>query len=188
VVSALVARFREAMTANAARVHGPFPAGDAGPAAARLAVERAGERPVAVSTGDPLVARLELPAHLAGAGAAVLTPDDPAWRQALATAGAGVTGAAWGLAATGTVGLCCGPGSPRATSLVPPAHVCVVEVGDLVEDLAEALRRLAAEPSGLASGLVWVSGPSRSADIELTLTLGVHGPASVDVVLVDGPG
>jgi L-lactate dehydrogenase complex protein LldG len=65
-------------------------------------------------------------------------------------------------------------------SLVPPAHVCLLRAGDLVEDLAEALARL----DSLPSGLVWISGPSRSADLEMTLTLGVHGPASVDVVIV----
>jgi L-lactate dehydrogenase complex protein LldG len=140
---------------------------------------------VAVSIADPLVARLDLAARLAAAGAEVLLPDDPTWQQALASAGAGVTGAIFGLAATGTVGVPCGPGSPRATSLVPPAHVCLVRTADVVEDLAEALARLSTLPSGLPSGLAWVSGPSRSADLELTLTLGVHGPASVDVVLVD---
>ena len=178
-------RFRAAMTDNSARVHGPFPADAAGAVAADLARVRARGRAVAVSIADPLVARLALPARLAAAGVEVLLPDDPSWREALASAGAGVTGATFGLAATGTVGVPCGPGSPRATSLVPPAHVCLVRSADVVEDLAEALARLSTLPEALPSGLAWVSGPSRSADLELTLTLGVHGPASVDVVLVD---
>jgi L-lactate dehydrogenase complex protein LldG len=51
----------------------------------------------------------------------------------------------------------------------------------MVEDLAEALRPFDVLPSGL----VWVSGPSRSADLELVLTVGVHGPGRVDVIVVD---
>jgi L-lactate dehydrogenase complex protein LldG len=53
----------------------------------------------------------------------------------------------------------------------------------MVEDLGEALRG----GSELPSNLVWVSGPSRSADLELVLTVGVHGPGSVDVIVID-PG
>jgi L-lactate dehydrogenase complex protein LldG len=88
--------------------------------------------------------------------------------------------------------------------LVPPAHICLVFLGTMVETLAEALRRwerisshenritshenMASTAEDLPSGLVWVSGPSRSADLELVLTVGVHGPGSVDVIVVgDGP-
>jgi L-lactate dehydrogenase complex protein LldG len=67
---------------------------------------------------------------------------------------------------------------------VPPAHICVVFSGTMVEDLAEALRRT----HELPSNLVWVSGPSRSADLELILTVGVHGPGSVDVIVVQENG
>lgn len=180
-----VERFRAALVANSARPHGPLSAGAAGDLAVDLALERAGGRPVAVATGDPVLARLALPARLEVAGAEVLLPGDPSWSELLASAGAGVTGAAFGLAATGTVAVTCGPGAPRGVSLVPPAHVCLVRGSDVVEDLAEAIGLLSSLPSALA----WVSGPSRSADLEMTLTLGVHGPASVDVVIIeDAPG
>ncbi|MGH9001503.1 MAG: LUD domain-containing protein, partial [Acidimicrobiia bacterium] len=66
-------------------------------------------------------------------------------------------------------------------SLVPPAHICLVRASDVVEDLSEALGLLSSMPSAVA----WISGPSRSADLEMTLTLGVHGPGSVDVVVID---
>jgi L-lactate dehydrogenase complex protein LldG len=196
----LVERFRAALTANSAQAHGPFPVEAAFDTAVMLAVERAGGRPVAVATGDPVLAPFDLPSRLEAAGAEVLLPGDRETRgtgcpreirgtgcpretflKALAGAGAGMTGGVFGLAATGTVGVACGPGAPRAVSLVPPAHLCLVRAGDLVEDLAEALGRLPSLPSGLA----WVSGPSRSADLEMTLTLGVHGPASVDVIIID---
>jgi L-lactate dehydrogenase complex protein LldG len=133
-----------------------------------------------VSTGDPVMAKLGVVERLGEAGLEVLTPDDVFWRERLAEAGVGVTGAVAGVAASGSVGVACGPGAPRATSLVPPAHICIVFSATMVEDLAEALGRGAELPSNL----VWVSGPSRSADLELVLTVGVHGPGSVDVIVV----
>ncbi|HWS46659.1 MAG TPA: LUD domain-containing protein, partial [Acidimicrobiia bacterium] len=69
--------------------------------------------------------------------------------------------------------------------LVPPAHVCVVRTADVVDTLADALARLAATASDLPSALTFVGGPSRTGDLEMILTLGVHGPRTVDVVLVD---
>ena len=176
----LVERFRAALTANSAQVHGPLAVEAAVDAAVELALQRTAGRPVAVATGDPVLAPLDLPSRLRAAGAEVLLPGDAGFSSALAGAGAGVTGSIFGLAATGTVGVTCGPGAPRAVSLLPPAHVCLLRAADLVEDLAEALGRL----SFLPSALTWVSGPSRSADLEMTLTLGVHGPASLDVVIL----
>lgn len=182
-MTGLGGRFAAALTANAGRAHGPLGPDDAAALAVELAGDLAAGRPVAMSTGDALVAELGLAARFVAAGIAVLTPDDPGWPDGIAFAGVGVTGAALGLAATGTVAVPCGVGSPRSTSLVPPAHVCLVREADLVEDLAAALGRLATMPSSLA----WISGPSRSADIEMTLTLGVHGPGRVDVIVVGGP-
>jgi L-lactate dehydrogenase complex protein LldG len=74
---------------------------------------------------------------------------------------------------------------------VPPAHICLVFRGTMVSDLGEALLRwapTAADDAALPSNLVWVSGPSRSADLELVLTVGVHGPGSVDVIVVEENG
>ena len=182
----LVGRFHEALAAVGGRPHGPLPVEGALDLTAELCRERAAGAAVAISTGDPVVAKLGLAERLVAAGLDVLTPDDVFWRERLAEAGAGVTGAVAAVAASGTVGVVCGPGAPRATSLVPPAHICLVMRGTMVEDLAEALRRCTptAAATELPSGLVWVSGPSRSADLELILTVGVHGPGSVDVIVV----
>jgi L-lactate dehydrogenase complex protein LldG len=187
VTNDLLARFAEALTAVGGTAHGPLPVEEALELAVELCRERAGSAAVALSTGDPLVGKLGVAERLAAAGLDVLSPDDVFWRERLAEAGVGVTGAVAGVAASGTVGIVCGPGAPRATSLVPPAHICLVTRGTMVEDLAEALRRCApvTDATDLPSGLVWVSGPSRSADLELVLTVGVHGPASVDVIVVD---
>jgi L-lactate dehydrogenase complex protein LldG len=176
----LLGRFATALATNAGNFHGPYPADEAADVAARLAAERSGGRPVAVATGDPLIAMLNLPARLDRIGARPLLPDDPRWPVEIASAGAGATGAIRGLAATGTVAVACGPGSPRSVSLLPPAHVCLLAEADLLPDLSSALPSLTALPSSLT----WISGPSRSADLEMKITLGVHGPASLDVVVI----
>jgi L-lactate utilization protein LutC len=81
------------------------------------------------------------------------------------------------------IGLAAAPGSPRGTSLVPPDHVCVLRVADLVDTLADAMQTLAA--GELPSALTWIGGPSRTGDLEMITTLGVHGPRTVEVVLLD---
>jgi L-lactate dehydrogenase complex protein LldG len=184
---ALFERFSEVLTAVGGTAHGPLAADDALELLVKLCRERAGDAAVALATGDPVVKQLGVAERLVAAGLDVLRPDDVFWRERLAEAGVGVTGAVAAVAASGTVGITCGAAAPRATSLVPPAHICLVFLGTMVRDLAEALRRW--DPSvtadELPSGLVWVSGPSRSADLELVLTVGVHGPGSVDVIVVD---
>jgi len=184
----LVARFSESLTAVGGTAHGPLPVAEALDLMVQLCQDRAGGAAVALSTGDPVVERLGVEEHLASAGLEVLTPEDVFWHERLAEAGVGVTGSVTAAATSGTVGIACGPRAPRATSLVPPAHICLVRRATMVEDLADALHRCAPEATDAAdlpSGLVWVSGPSRSADLELVLTVGVHGPGSVDVIVVE---
>jgi L-lactate dehydrogenase complex protein LldG len=187
VTAELVERFAGSLRAVGGMAHGPLPVDEALDLLVQLCQERAAGAAVALSTGDPVVQQLGVEERLGAAGLELLTPDDVFWRERLAEAGVGVTGAITAAASSGTVGIACGPRAPRATSLVPPAHICLVFGGTMVEDLAEALRRSAptAPDTDLPSGLVWVSGPSRSADLELVLTVGVHGPGSVDVIIVD---
>ena len=183
----LAQQFSEVLAAVGGTAHGPLPIDEALDLLVQLCHDRAGGAVVALSTGDPVVQQVGVEERLGAAGLQLLTPDDVFWRERLAEAGVGVTGAVAAAAASGTVGIACGPRAPRATSLVPPAHICLVFRGTMVEDLAEALRRSTptAPDTDLPSGLVWVSGPSRSADLELVLTVGVHGPGSVDVIIVD---
>ena len=92
-----------------------------------------------------------------------------------------MTGATVAIAETGTVVLqnVAGQGR-RAVTLVPDYHLCVVRVEDVVETVPEALDRLQAT-AGLAT--TFVSGPSATADIEMTRIKGVHGPRFLDVIL-----
>jgi L-lactate dehydrogenase complex protein LldG len=94
-----------------------------------------------------------------------------------------MTGATLAIAETGTVVLqnVAGQGR-RAVTLVPDYHLCVVRMEDVVETVPEAMARLQAT-ADLAT--TFVSGPSATADIEMTRIKGVHGPRFLDVILVD---
>ena len=93
-----------------------------------------------------------------------------------------MTGATLAIAETGTVVLqnVAGQGR-RAATLVPDYHLCVVRVEDVVETVPEAMGRLQ-RTAGLAT--TFVSGPSATADIEMTRIKGVHGPRFLDIILV----
>ena len=114
-------------------------------------------------------------------------------REEAARAPLGVTGAEWALAETGTLILLSGPGRPRSTSLLPDTHVAVFGPGALLETLEQVGLMLEAHHADHAhvddgGAINFITGPSRTADIELTLTRGVHGPKEVHAVFVDALG
>ena len=94
-----------------------------------------------------------------------------------------MTGSTVAIAETGTVVLqnVAGQGR-RAATLVPDYHLCVVRAEDVVETVSEAMERLGAT-AGLTT--TFVSGPSATADIEMTRIKGVHGPRFLDVIVVE---
>jgi len=93
----------------------------------------------------------------------------------------GVSRAVYGLADTGSVVLAAGPDEPRARSLLPPVHVTLLDANRILPGLPELFAALDGE---LPSALAIVTGPSRSADIEQRLVIGVHGPGEVHIVVV----
>lgn len=94
----------------------------------------------------------------------------------------GLTGSDAGIAETGSLVFASGPGRSRTVSLLPPVHLAVVRRGDVCFSMGELFRNRRDLLEATASTTV-ITGPSRTADIELSLTLGVHGPGRVLVVI-----
>jgi len=95
----------------------------------------------------------------------------------------GITGAEAAFAETGTIVVRSGPGQPRMASLVPLVHVAVLRR----ERIFRSASHWAADPSarmGDGSNVVFITGPSKTADIESIVTLGVHGPKHLHIALV----
>lgn len=99
--------------------------------------------------------------------------------------GAGVSVGLYGLVESGSIVLAAGPDEPRANSLLPDVHVTLLREDRILSGLPELFAALAGR---LPSSLAVVSGPSRSADIEQMLALGVHGPREEHVVLLPSGG
>lgn len=96
----------------------------------------------------------------------------------------GVTGAFCAIAETGTLMLCSGPETPATVSLLPETHVAVVPVARVVAYMEDGWDLARAELRRLPRAVNFISGPSRTADIEQTIVLGAHGPYRVHIVLV----
>jgi L-lactate dehydrogenase complex protein LldG len=108
-------------------------------------------------------------------------------RGICASAGVGITSADYALADTGTLVMLSSPGEARMISLLPPRHIAVIRRDSLLTSLDELLTVIP-QPAEATSAMVLITGPSRTADIELTLVRGVHGPASIHVVIVQESG
>ena len=105
-----------------------------------------------------------------------------ALREEQARADVGVTACHGAIAETGSLALISGPGCSRTVSLLPPWHIAVVRREDLFATMGDFFR-VRHDAMARAANCTFVTGPSRTADIELSLTVGVHGPGKVTVVL-----
>ncbi len=106
-------------------------------------------------------------------------------KEQLFTIDAGITSTQGGLADVGALILWPTADEPRLMSLAPPLHIAVLDAGKIHDSLASAIRqeRWAA---GMPTNALLISGPSKTADIELVLTFGVHGPKELVVLVLDG--
>ncbi len=97
----------------------------------------------------------------------------------------GITSVDWAVAETGTLALCSHRGQGRVVSLLPPNYLAIIEPKQIVPDLFDLFERLEEQKLQLPSNVALVTGPSKTGDIELKLTTGVHGPGNVHVVVVE---
>ncbi len=156
------------------------------------------------STVDQIATQAEAPAaiarYLAGLGLptqAVIWPKlaDLDWAGAGITVAAreaqdadlvGITGCFCAVAETGTLMLCGSPDSPAAISLLPETHIAIVPASRIVPGMEEAFALALNELGQLPRAVNFISGPSRTGDIEQTIVLGAHGPYRVHLILIDG--
>lgn len=124
---------------------------------------------------------LRLGAVWQGLGPRCREPAGEDFRAAVLSADLGITAVDAAIAETGTLVLSCGVGRPRAVSLAPRTHLALVRAGQLVQRLSDALAGWGQQPP---SALHFVTGPSRTSDIENDLSIGVHGPARVRVIVL----
>ncbi|MBB74807.1 MAG: hypothetical protein CMJ75_09870 [Planctomycetaceae bacterium] len=97
----------------------------------------------------------------------------------------GITSTDLAIAETGSLLVASGPGHERVVSLLPPVHVAIVARCQIVPDLIDAVSWLREQGAGnLASNVTLISGPSKTGDIELQLTTGVHGPGHWYVIVI----
>ncbi|PKB79745.1 MAG: hypothetical protein BZY88_11855 [SAR202 cluster bacterium Io17-Chloro-G9] len=147
-----------------------------------------------VRTSQDVFGQVPLDTALVAQGVSLATAaledmgDRESVRALISEAGMGITGADYAVAETGSVVLLPRKGLSRLASVVPPLHVALVRPQDVVESLDDVflMRRLDYHQSGgeMGSYLNFITGPSRTADIEQTLVIGVHGPREVHMVLL----
>ncbi|MEQ9106370.1 MAG: lactate utilization protein [Limnobacter sp.] len=96
----------------------------------------------------------------------------------------GISAVAYAVAETGTLVFASQPDQPASTHLLPETHVAIVREDQVVHTMEDAFERLRKDGRAMPRALNFVSGPSRTADIEQTIVLGAHGPYRVHLILV----
>jgi L-lactate dehydrogenase complex protein LldG len=127
----------------------------------------------------PFLKQLNITGHLHILGVELVSPN--ADKNEMAKCDLGITEADFILPETGTIALLSSTEKPRAVSLLPRVHLAVVTTAALRADMHQVFAE--AKDSHY---LVFITGPSRTADIELTVTLGVHGPRNLYVWMIRG--
>jgi L-lactate dehydrogenase complex protein LldG len=138
-----------------------------------------------VAWQHPLIESLNLPGALSEQGVPVISADlqkiDPeSLRQRISESYIGITSADFCMADTATLVMRTRAGQARSVSLLPSIHVAVIEIDRVIADLKELYALLKWDPQesqeGLTNCMTFISGPSKTADIEATMVHGAHGP------------
>jgi L-lactate dehydrogenase complex protein LldG len=104
-------------------------------------------------------------------------------RPAQAGDSTGLTGCFCAIAETGTVLLLSSPETPKVTALLPETHICIVRTARVLDTMEDSFAHLRGEVGEPPRAVFFVSGPSRTADIEQTIVIGAHGPYRVHIIL-----
>ena len=107
------------------------------------------------------------------------------YHPTLADCDAAITGCEYLVARTGSILLSSAGESGRTVSVYAPIHICIAYTHQVVEDISDGLEKVLLQNSTYPSLLTLATGPSRTADIEKTLVVGVHGPKEVFCFLID---
>jgi L-lactate dehydrogenase complex protein LldG len=105
--------------------------------------------------------------------------------EGIATTEVGITSADYALADTGSLVIFTESHEPRLLSLLPPCHIAVIQSSQIVPSLDDVFR-LRPLPGAESSAMIVITGPSRTADIEMRLVRGVHGPGEIHVIIIEG--
>lgn len=111
---------------------------------------------------------------------------EPQRKPAILACDVGITSCDRAIAETGSLMMCSAAGHERVASLTPPVHIAIVERAQIVPDLIDAFAWLTGNGMDqLPSNVTFITGPSKTGDIELQLTTGVHGPGKWRVMVID---
>ena len=124
--------------------------------------------------------------HLQSKGYQIHLWTDPDCENVVFQCDAGITDCRYGLADTGALMVWSDPGFGRSTTLTIPLHIVLVPAARIVADMIDALPHVLRDTGGrMPSNVVIINGPSKTADIEMNLVTGVHGPKYLCVAVVD---
>jgi len=164
----------------------------------RIAVEKKsewGDKKTVVAWDHPLVRSLDLSYHLQARDIPIYYPDKKPgarWQKEFSMQAAssfiGITSADYCIAQTATLTMKTRVGQPRCVSLLPSIHIVVIRIEQILSDLKELYTLLKWDPDEQAEGITecmtFITGPSKTADIEATLVDGAHGPRELYVFVL----
>jgi L-lactate dehydrogenase complex protein LldG len=174
---------------------------DAGREIIQLACEKKpewGDEKSVVLWKHPLIREMNMEEALSGREIGVFSPGGPdggknekeRFIKVSAAAFIGVTSADYCVAETATLVLKAAPGRERSVSLLPSIHVAVIKLEQIIADFKELYalldRDLKENPDALEGGMTFITGPSKTADIEATMVHGAHGPRELHIYVVTG--
>jgi L-lactate utilization protein LutC len=159
---------------------------------AEICAENKGQE-IALSATE-LFAEMNLATELAARGFSPFVPNETDHEELvarLANCGVGVTAADYAIAETGTIVLSNDEPSALLVSLLPPVHIAVLRSSQISASLDEVISKLSTErisrgdPGGPSRSITLITGPSRTSDVELVLSIGVHGPKELHLIILD---